>query len=565
MSVIVLCRNEQKYIGPCLDSLLATQYDHRLLEIIVVDGMSTDRTRQIVAEYCRQHPVIRMVDNPKRIIPAGLNVGLREAKADIIVRIDAHAVYPPEYISRLVQGLERWDADAFGGLLAVHEGQSAWERAMALIWSHPFGKGDSVHRVPAGSCQPQPAAAVYPGCWRRRVFQKIGPFNELLVRAEDREFYARLARAGARVFVDPTLRMTYFPRSGLWAYARYCAINGFWIFYAHRFALVRLVALRNFVPMLFVAWHLVALGLAWALPPWGFWAAAPIGAYWLAAAAASAHAARKHRDVRLFPCMVVLFALTHYPYGAGSLWGLLLATLRGKKLPAVDRPPAPASAPQTPAARPALGRRPSLVDECLKRAFDVTLALIGLVLSLPLLAVIALAIKLDSPGPVFYRGVRIGRFGRPFRLFKFRSMVVGAEKMGGSTASSNDPRVTRVGRLLRKYKLDELPNLINVLVGNMSIVGPRPEVAFYTDKYTEEERLILSVRPGITDFASVEFSNQQELIGDEDPEGDFQARVLPRKNALRLKYVRERSFWVDLRILLATVWLVVSRPFRRKG
>jgi lipopolysaccharide/colanic/teichoic acid biosynthesis glycosyltransferase len=212
------------------------------------------------------------------------------------------------------------------------------------------------------------------------------------------------------------------------------------------------------------------------------------------------------------------------------------------------------------------------MDEAAKRALDIVVAAVGLVVGLPLMAIVAVAIKLDSPGPVFYRGVRIGRNFTPFRLFKFRTMVANAEHLGGSTASKHDPRVTRVGRFLRRTKLDELPNLINVLIGQMSLVGPRPEVKFYTDKYTEEERFILAVRPGITDFASVQFANQQALIGEEDPERDFQARVLPRKNALRLKYARERSFWVDLRILGATFWLFLSKPssaiarrIRRKG
>ena len=199
----------------------------------------------------------------------------------------------------------------------------------------------------------------------------------------------------------------------------------------------------------------------------------------------------------------------------------------------------------------------------MKRTFDILVSAVGLALLAPLLFLLAVLVKLDSPGPVFYRGVRVGRRFKRFRLFKFRTMVANAEQLGGSTASKRDPRVTRVGRFLRRTKLDEMPNLINVLAGQMSLVGPRPEVQFYTDKYTEEERLILSVRPGITDFASVEFANQQALIGEEDPERDFQARVLPRKNALRLKYVRERSFWIDLRIILATARLVLSRAVKR--
>jgi len=199
----------------------------------------------------------------------------------------------------------------------------------------------------------------------------------------------------------------------------------------------------------------------------------------------------------------------------------------------------------------------------LKRAFDVVLSALGLLVLSPLLLVIAVSIKLGSPGPVLYRGVRTGRYGKPFRIFKFRSMVTTAEQVGGTTTGRNDPRITPIGHYLRKYKLDELPQLINVLGGSMSLVGPRPEVAEYTDQYTDEEQLILSVRPGITDPSSMRFSDLQEIVGD-DPDENFRKFVLPEKMALRMAYVRNQSFLGDVRILLATVWLVLGKPFRRK-
>jgi len=198
-----------------------------------------------------------------------------------------------------------------------------------------------------------------------------------------------------------------------------------------------------------------------------------------------------------------------------------------------------------------------------KRCFDFLLALAGLIAISPLLAAIAIAVGVSSPGPIFYRGLRTGRGGKPFRIFKFRSMVVDAEDRGGTTTGKDDPRITRVGRYLRRYKLDELPQLLNVLLGDMSFVGPRPEVAEYTDQYSEEERLILSVRPGITDYSSLEFHDLQEVVGSDDPDGAFRHKVLPRKIALRLAYVRNRSPLVDITILLRTVWLVATKPLRR--
>ena len=196
----------------------------------------------------------------------------------------------------------------------------------------------------------------------------------------------------------------------------------------------------------------------------------------------------------------------------------------------------------------------------LKRCFDFCLVLAGLLALSPILLACAVAVKLTSRGPIFYRGLRTGCGGKPFRIYKFRSMVVNAENIGGTTTGKNDPRVTTVGHFLRRYKLDELPQLINVLLGDMSFVGPRPEVAEYTDQYTEEERAILSVRPGITDLSSLEFSDLQEVVGSADPDQVFRKDVLPRKIALRLKYVRQQSMLGDLRILILTVWQVLAKP-----
>ncbi len=200
-----------------------------------------------------------------------------------------------------------------------------------------------------------------------------------------------------------------------------------------------------------------------------------------------------------------------------------------------------------------------------KRLLDVVFALLGLAVLWPVMAVIAVAVKCSSPGPAVYRGWRTGRYGRPFRIYKFRSMVVDGESRGGSTTGDQDPRVTRVGSILRKYKLDELPQLINVLKGEMSFVGPRPEVAEYTDRYSQQEQVILSVRPGITDLASLEFADLQSLVGSTDPDQVFRDQVLPRKNQLRMQYVAEQSLRGDLNILFRTVALIGLRPFRGKS
>jgi lipopolysaccharide/colanic/teichoic acid biosynthesis glycosyltransferase len=188
---------------------------------------------------------------------------------------------------------------------------------------------------------------------------------------------------------------------------------------------------------------------------------------------------------------------------------------------------------------------------------DVTVAAAGLVILSPLLATIAVAIKLTSRGPVFYLGERVGRHGRSFKIYKFRTMVPNADRLGTTTAMA-DPRITRIGEPLRRYKLDELPQMINVLRGEMSLVGPRPEVKEHTSAYTEEERAILDVPPGITDYSSLQFFHLDQALGAEDAHAVFVHRIRAVKNQLRLQYVRNRSFRVDLHIL----WLTALRMLR---
>lgn len=195
----------------------------------------------------------------------------------------------------------------------------------------------------------------------------------------------------------------------------------------------------------------------------------------------------------------------------------------------------------------------------MKRPFDVIASCAGLVVLLPLLTALAIAIKRDSNGPVFYRGLRAGRYGKPFRIFKFRTMVVNADKIGGPTSSSDDPRITRMGDFLRRYKLDELPQLINVLKGEMSLVGPRPEVVQEVLLYTEEEKRLLDVRPGITDWASIQFRNEGEILrGSADPHQTYREKIRPEKIRLGLEYVRNHSFLTDCRIIVNTLKALVE-------
>jgi len=184
----------------------------------------------------------------------------------------------------------------------------------------------------------------------------------------------------------------------------------------------------------------------------------------------------------------------------------------------------------------------------------------GLVLLAPVFAVVALVIAATSPGPVFFRQVRVGRGGVPFRIYKFRSMRVDAEALGGQLTIRGDPRVTRVGALLRASKIDELPQLINVLVGDMSLVGPRPEVPRYVALYTPEQRRVLEVRPGITDPASIRYRDESAVLARAaDPERAYVEEVLPHKLAINLAYLDRRSLASDVGVILATVWRLLRR------
>jgi lipopolysaccharide/colanic/teichoic acid biosynthesis glycosyltransferase len=208
-----------------------------------------------------------------------------------------------------------------------------------------------------------------------------------------------------------------------------------------------------------------------------------------------------------------------------------------------------------------------LPDSARKRLFDIVVASAMLVLAAPIMLVCALAIKLYDRGPILYRGERVGLYGRRFRLLKFRTMVPDAPRLGGTSTPDDDPRLLPFGRLMRRLKLDELPNLFNVVKGEMSFVGPRPQVAWAVKLYTKEQRELLSVRPGITDYASLRFRNEGEILrGCADPDREYLEKIAPEKIELGLEYVRTRSVFVDLRIIVATIWATMGGdPWRIVG
>ncbi len=193
------------------------------------------------------------------------------------------------------------------------------------------------------------------------------------------------------------------------------------------------------------------------------------------------------------------------------------------------------------------------------RLLDIVLSLLGLIFLLPIFLILAVWIKFDSQGSIFFRQIRVGKDGKDFRIYKFRTMIVNAEKMGIITIGERDPRITNSGYFLRKYKLDELPQLINVLKGEMSFVGPRPEVRKYVEMYNQEQLKILTVKPGITDYASIEYINEDEILGKSlDPEKTYIEEIMPQKIKYNMKYINNKTVIEYFKIIFLTIIKIIK-------
>lgn len=203
----------------------------------------------------------------------------------------------------------------------------------------------------------------------------------------------------------------------------------------------------------------------------------------------------------------------------------------------------------------------SFYNKYVKRLIDLILALILFIIISPIYCIVAIAILIEDGKPILYRAERGGYHGQTFKICKFRSMIKNADKIGGGTTALHDERITHIGSLIRKMKVDEFPNLINIIKGEMSFVGPRPELLKYTELYTGAETLILEVRPGITDYSSIQFINLDEIVGGNNADEMYEKYVLPKKNKLRIKYAAEVSIITDIKIFFLTVWKVIEKCF----
>lgn len=322
VSVVIPCLNEEEFIARCLESVIANDYPREKMEVLIVDGRSDDDTRIIVEGFISQRSLIRLLDNPKRTTPSALNIGIRDARGDIIIRMDAHATYQVDYISKCVKYLYEYNADNVGGVIqTIPREDTLVGRAIAAVMSSPFGVGDAIFRI--GAAKAREVESVFGGCYRRNVFERIGFFNESLPRGQDREFNTRLRESGGRILLFPDIVCSYYPRSNFMSYIKYAFTSGGVPFLISRVARRRLLRPRNFVPLLFVAGLVGSLCLSLAFSELRWLLLGILVSYLVIATGFSVLIAWRKEEFVLFFAVVLLFAVTHVSYGVGSLFGAI--------------------------------------------------------------------------------------------------------------------------------------------------------------------------------------------------------------------------------------------------
>ncbi len=322
VSVIIPCRNEENFIAGCLDSVIANDYPAGRLEILVVDGMSTDRTPAILSNYAKNRENLRVLNNPRKITPVSLNIGARNASGELIMRMDAHAKISNDYIRRCVETSLASGADNVGGVMkTLPQSDGIFAQTVAECLSHRFGVGGSAFRT--GASRRVEVDTVFGGCYRREVFERVGYWNEDIPRSQDIEFNRRLKRAGGRIILDPEIVSYYYVRSDPKTFLKHNWTNGVWAILPFLYCDAPPVSWRHLVPLAFIS----ALGAACALATVthiGTWLLCGIVAVYAAAClGASVAIAVQKKRLRLAVFSPIVFAMLHLTYGLGSVWGLI--------------------------------------------------------------------------------------------------------------------------------------------------------------------------------------------------------------------------------------------------
>jgi len=304
VSVIIPCRNEEEFTRDCLNSIVSQDYPKENLEVLVVDGMSEDKTREILREYSNKYPFIKLVENPKKFTNFAFNIGIKKAKGKTIMIMGAHAGYEKDYISKCVRYLKEHNADNVGGIIKTQPSKNTiFAKAIAYCLSNIFGVGGSYFRT--GSKEPRLVDTVFGGCYRKEIFDKIGLFNENLLRSQDMELNIRLKKAGGKILLAPDTISYYYPSSTLKDFFLHNIKDGVWAILPLRFVKFPL-RLRHYIPLILV----LTLPLS-------------IWPYLLLSLFFSFKIAFREKDIRLFFIMPLVFAARHIGYGLGSIWGLI--------------------------------------------------------------------------------------------------------------------------------------------------------------------------------------------------------------------------------------------------
>ncbi len=327
VTVVVPCRNEERHIGRCLESILANDYPKERLEILVLDGMSEDRTREIVAGYSERHPIIRRVDNPEKHIPAAMNLGIQNACGETIIKMDAHSTFQREHIGLCVAYQEKYGAENVGGICKMTPGaDTATARAIVLGLGHRFGSGNANVKVGVGKPTWSDTAAF--GCFKKELFARVGLFDERLLSSSDIDMNLRIRAAGGRILVVPDVVINYAADGNLRAFRRHVFADGVWVSYVLKFR-KKAWSWRHWVPSAFVLTLLILFALA-AVRPMFLWLGLSVACvYATVTLAVSLQIAARERDAQFAFLLPIVFTVRHIAHGVGTLFGLALVVYPG--------------------------------------------------------------------------------------------------------------------------------------------------------------------------------------------------------------------------------------------
>lgn len=320
VSVIIPCRNEERFIGKCLDSIIFQDYPKEKLEVLVVDGSSEDKTKEIIKSYLQKYYFLKLLENSKKFTPFGLNIGIKEAKGDLIMRMDTHASYEKDYVSKCVRYLKEYNADNVGGAIKTLPAKNNLiAKAIAFCLSSPFGASSSFR---LGAKEIKEADTVFGGCYKKEVFKKIGFFNENLKRSQDLEFNLRLKKAGGKILLAPDIVSYYYPSSSIRDFSKHNFSDGIWVIYPLKFG-VKAFSLRHLIPSFFVLGLIITFLLSFVAKILFLLFLLIAAFYLILAVFFSLQISFREKDNRYLFLMPLAFISRHFAYGLGSFWGFL--------------------------------------------------------------------------------------------------------------------------------------------------------------------------------------------------------------------------------------------------